>query len=49
MPRWVIVLVARLRMVSSFCAAAAMVVSIAATSPSQRWSLASWSRSMRLA
>jgi hypothetical protein len=40
---------ARSPMASSFCAAAAMVVSIAATSPSQPWSLASWRRSMRLA
>ena len=36
------------RMDSSFCPAAAMVVSIAATSPSQPWSLASLSRSPRL-
>jgi hypothetical protein len=36
-------------MASSFCWAAALVVSIAATSPSQPCSLASWRRSRRLA
>jgi hypothetical protein len=36
-------------MAVSFCAAAAKVVSIAATSPSQPWSLASSSRPRRLA
>jgi hypothetical protein len=50
MPRWAVVWsAARLRIVASFCAAAAMLVSIAATSPSQPCSFASWSRSMRLA
>ena len=37
------------RIAASFWFAAARVVSIAATSPSQPWSLASWSRSTRLA
>jgi hypothetical protein len=50
MPRWTMVPRAvRARMASSFWTAAAMVVSIAATSPSQPCSLASWSRSARLA
>ena len=48
MPRWTCALRA-VRMASSFWAAAAMVVSIAATSPSQPCSLASWSRAARLA
>ena len=48
MPSWMGVLRAA-RMVSSFWAAAAMVVSIAAISPSQPCSFASASRSTRLA
>jgi hypothetical protein len=48
MPSWMGVLRAA-RMVSSFWAAAAMVASIAATSPSQPCSFASASRSTRLA
>jgi len=50
MPRWALVLadlVVRSRMASSFWAAAARVVSIAATSPSQPCSFASWSRPPR--
>lgn len=50
MPRRVMARLAVMaRMAWSFWAAAARVVSIAATSPSQPWSLASWSRSPRLA
>jgi hypothetical protein len=49
-PRVVVVCwVAADRMATSFCSAAARVVSIAATSPNQPCSLASSSRSMRLA
>jgi hypothetical protein len=48
MPSWTSALPAA-RIASSFCAAAAMVVSIAATSPSQPCSVASRSRSTRLA
>jgi hypothetical protein len=50
MPRWTVVLRAvRSRMASSFWPAAAVVVSIAATSPSQPCSFASRSQSPRLA
>jgi hypothetical protein len=47
MPRWTAL--SRACIAFSFCVAAARVVSIAATSPSQPCSLASWSRSRRLA